>query len=508
MRQPNMNPRALMFVTLMTLFVALVAPIQLGAQHTHYKFIDIPTLGGPAAIGQVDGTGISQFVNNWGVVVGGADTSISDPTAPGCADCFLIHAFRWQDGVLSDLGALSGVNFSHATSVNARGWATGGSFTAAIDPLTGGQTEHAVLWKDGEIIDLGTLPAGIESAGLYVKNSGEVVGFSTVDTKPDPFASIGLGPFPSATHAFIWKNGVIRDLGTLGGPDAFATAGGCNLQRDGLVAGASFTSSTPNPSGFPTLDPFLWKDGTMIDLGSLGGTFGVAQCANNRGQVIGQSNLAGGVDQHAFLWQDGNLADLRTLGGSFSVAFWLNNAGEAVGGADTTGDESFHATLWRNGQITDLGTLDDDCASRALAINSKNQIIGQSFNCDTNTLRAVLWEKESVIDLNAAIPPNSSLQLVEPFNINDRGEIVGRGLPAGCDDGDVCGHIFLLIPCNDVEGQSCQDNAAISGLRDSASLSTSATPRARPYTTKNIVAQWRARLGQRYNMRTLARPQK
>jgi hypothetical protein len=49
------------------------------------------------------------------------------------------------------------------------------------------------------------------------------------------------------------------------------------------------------------------------------------------------------------------------------------------------------------------------------------------------------------IDLNAAVPPNLSLQLVEPFNINDRGEIVGRGLPAGCDNGDACGHKDILF---------------------------------------------------------------
>jgi uncharacterized membrane protein len=83
-----------------------------------------------------------------------------------------------------------------------------------------------------KIIDLGTLGTGVNSAGLYVKNSGEV-GFSRVDTEPDSFAAKQLTPFVSHTHTFIWKNGAIEDLGTLGGPDVFATAGGCDLQRDG-----------------------------------------------------------------------------------------------------------------------------------------------------------------------------------------------------------------------------------------------------------------------------------
>jgi probable HAF family extracellular repeat protein len=494
-----MKLRALILHGAIAMLPAL--PLQSAAQNPRYRLIDIPTLGGPGVIGQVDGWGLSQFVNNSGVVVGGAATAIPDP---GCDDCFLIHAFRWQNGIVEDLGALPGVNFSHATSINARGWATGGSFTADIDPLTGRQTEHAVLWKDSEIIDLGTIGTGVNTAGLYIKNSGQVVGFGTADTDPDPFASIGLTPFASHTHTFVWKDGIMQDLGTLGGPDAFATAGGCNLQRDGLVAGASFTSSTPNASGFPTLDPFLWKDGTMIDLGGLGGTFGTAQCANNRGQVIGQSNLLGDKNQHAFLWEQGAMKDLGTLGGSFSIAIWLNNTGEVVGGSDTSDNESFHATLWRNGRIHDLGTLQGDCASLAFAINSESQIIGQSFNCETETARAVLWDKGTIIDLNEAIPADSSLRLTETFNINEHGEIVGRGLPPGCDDGDACGHIFLLTPCDGAVTRSCGANntrmsnsGVASGGRAIANRDTNAT--------KELVARLRAGLVHRYKPK-MSRP--
>jgi probable HAF family extracellular repeat protein len=129
-------------------------------------------------MGQVDGQGISQFINHAGVVVGGLDTTAPDPYCLN-KDCFIPHAFRWQGGVLTDLGSLPGVNFSHATSVNSRGWATGGSFTSNLDPLTGQPAEHAVVWKGGKIVDLGTLGTGLESAGLYVNDAGEIVGFST-----------------------------------------------------------------------------------------------------------------------------------------------------------------------------------------------------------------------------------------------------------------------------------------------------------------------------------------
>ena len=54
-----------------------------------------------------------------------------------------------------------------------------------------------------------------------------------------------------------------------------------------------------------------------------------------------------------------------------------------------------------------------------------------------------------MVNLNTLIPPNSSLYLIETVAINDRGEIVGDGLPSGCGDDGTCGHAYLLIPCDD-----------------------------------------------------------
>lgn len=495
------------------LLAELGAPCWLSAQNRRYKFVDIATLGGPSAEGQVDGTGLSQYLNELGVVVGGSDIPVPDPNAPNnCINtsCFLNHGFRWQRGVLTDLGALPGANQSHATSINARGLATGGSSTATFDPLTGRLGEHAVLWRDEGILDLGTLGTGVNSAGLYVNNAGEVVGFATVDTTLDPFPN---GPWASPMHAFIWRGGVMRDLGTLGGLDS-SVAGGCNNQRVDLVAGWSYTNLTPNlTTGVPTQHAFLWENGRMVDIPTLGGTFATAQCANNQGQVIGQSNLArdagcdgsvfdGFCNQHAFLWDHGMLRDLGAFdGGNFSQAYWINNEGEVVGGATTS--DAFHAALWRKGAITDLGTLPGDCFSQANAINSSGQIIGQSFSCDGTISRAVVWINRSIIDLNAAIPPNSTLQLVETDNINDHGEIVGRGLPAGCGDPNLCGHVFLLIPCDAAVSQSCHDspnNNDIGG--NPASVETGVvTPD--PKETREFVDRLRARLAQQYRFGAL-----
>ena len=215
-----MKPGTLAFITGFIFLLTLALPIQLGAQHTRYKLIDIGTFGGPVSYIAGNETGHRQL-NNRGIVAGTADISTPDPNVANpdlCLnpDCFLSHAFQWQNDVLTDLGTLAGFdNFSEANVINERGWISGSSQTGDLDPVTGGLAQHAVLWKDGEIIDLGTL-GGNESGGYYINNEGQVVGASAINTTFDPSSQFG-----ATTHPFLWENGVMLDLGTLGGPDAF-----------------------------------------------------------------------------------------------------------------------------------------------------------------------------------------------------------------------------------------------------------------------------------------------
>jgi len=450
------------FAGLALLFAALALPLRLAAQdkqdpnrrhHHHYQLIDMGTFGGPASyvnetIFLLNGRG---DLNGRGLVHGAAATSI--PTTPtsnfiactgglGGGVPFVFHAFEWEMGVVSDLGTLTGAdnNCSSPGGINAHGEIVGSSENGEIDPLTGINKLRAVRWKDGEIQDLGTL-GGDEGSAASINRRGQVVGIAT-NAIPDPIACFGLG---AQCRAFLWQEGVMRDLGTLGGPDAFAIL----INDRGQIAGASYTNSTPPV----TTDPFFWENGKMTDLGTFGGTFGFPLALNNRGQVVGQSNLVGDLTAHPFLWpgKDGNMQDLGTLGGSSGgTAIAINEAGEIVGFSAPAGDQSVHAFLWRSGVMTDLGIVDGDLCSTANAINSRSQVVGISAaTCDFLTRRAFLWENGSMVDLNTLIPPGSGLQLTIAETINDRGEIAGNGTPQGCGVMEQCGHAFLLIPCDE-----------------------------------------------------------
>ncbi len=54
-----------------------------------------------------------------------------------------------------------------------------------------------------------------------------------------------------------------------------------------------------------------------------------------------------------------------------------------------------------------------------------------------------------MVDLNTLISSKSGFSVVLVRNINDLGEITGRGAPRGGDNSDVCGHDYLLIPCDE-----------------------------------------------------------
>ncbi len=470
-----MKSRQLMRVATVTLALMAIS-LPLAAQdgrpkHHHYELFDLGSFGGPGAPGggfNGDGPSFGQL-NARGMSVGALDTSTPDPNAPNSCffDCFVDIGFVWQDGVVTPLPPLHGGKYlsSYASAINNFGQIAGAAENGATDPLTGWPGEiRAVLWERGHIADLETL-GGNESSANAINDLGQVVGGSLTRT-PDPFANDNIAacgiyaglpftfnalavPGATETHAFIWQNGSMRDLHTLGGPDSTAWI----INDRGEVAGESFISFSANPStGVPTVDPFFWspEDGKMTDLGGLGGTCGWTVWLNNRGQVVGFSNPPGDQTEHPFIWSKSQgMVDLFLnggLGGTFGHPDFVNDAGEVVGFATIPGDQDGHGFLWRNGVMTDLGTVGTDLDSEGGSINSRGQVAGTSFTFGVGDLHGFLWENGGpLVDLNKLVVPGSSMTVTAALLINDHGEIACTG----SSDAVPSEHPCMLIPCDE-----------------------------------------------------------
>jgi probable HAF family extracellular repeat protein len=407
--------------------IALAGPAQARAQYP-YTLIDPGTFGGSSSGPSV---GIELTPN--GVLLGSADTTIPDSDSPSsnpfvAPDPDLTHAFAWRAGRLEDLGALPGNNSSAIVEMNGNGLGVGASETSVVDPFTGSPAIHAVTFKDGRVQDLGTLPGGTESLASAVNSSGQVAGVS-LSGPPDPlfqFPTIGL-PMGSPLRAFIWQDGVMRDLGTLGGPDATVA----NLNAQGQIAGSSETDSTPNSStGLATIHPFVWQNGHMRDLGTLGGTLATAAWMNDAGEVVGTSSLAGDNTADPFLWTGTKMIDLGGFGGGYGQAMWINGQGDVTGFSSTTAGNA-DGFLWRDGKLIDLPPVPGTVDAFPQSVNNLDQVVGETDVSPNTPIIAALWTGGRTYDLNTLIAP-SSLQLVSAGYIDEKGDIVGFGiLPDG-----------------------------------------------------------------------------
>jgi probable HAF family extracellular repeat protein len=457
-------------------------------KHQHYRVVDLGTMGGPQSFLNEEGVPVfpnTRVLNRAGEVAAIGDTTTPDPFNPFCfgQDCDVIYAFRWEDGVQTNLGVLpqnpamgpqapcldcAWSSWPYWISDN--GMVAGTSENNAIDQLVGAPASLAVLWKDGKIINLGTL-GGNQSVAVAVNTRGEVVGAalnSTFDPYPGRYPDANFFIFGNGTqsHAFMWREGKMQDLGTLGGPDSVAFF----VNERGQVAGTSDVDYASNVvTGGPTVHPFLWRNGRMIDLvahapaGMFGGTYGSITGLNDRGQVAGIMNLTGDLTWRSFLWDEGEITDLGTLGGVITAAEGLNSAGHVVGRSDVTaiceacppGDKKqlHHPFLWKDGVMVDLGVLPGDTAATAYSVNAQDQVVGQaalctkvrsSDGCDSLVYHAFLWENGSLAGLQSLLVPGSNVSLNNAININDRGEIVGMGVLPNGDQ-----HVVLLIPCDE-----------------------------------------------------------
>lgn len=301
-----------------------------------------------------------------------------------------------------DLGTAA-VRVSYVKGINNTGQVVGQSCTT-VNPVVC----HAFLWEDGVMTDLGTL-GGWGSQANSINDAGQVVGWSDV--------AIGA-------RAFIWENGVMSALSK---PPSAVASYANDINDAGDVVG-----SVEYPYD-PVLNvhhhPALWAGGgAPVELAvPPADSHGVAYGINSAGQIVGGATYtqeSGFEVFRATLWDPGiNDVGLAAFGPGYSYALKINDSGQVVGSSDSAG-----SYVWQNGEATVLGA-----GGIATDINNRGQVVGSA---DV----PFLWEDGVVRDLNDLIDPASGWILQSAEAINDGGQIVGVGRHNGVSSG------FLLNP--------------------------------------------------------------
>lgn len=247
----------------------------------------------------------SHGINDKGAIVGRMGTTTSD-----------WHAFKYQFGVVTDLGA--GTK-SIAFDINISNDIAGQFSVAGTPPR-----HYAVVWG-----------GGAPGSPYWLGGFGGYIDFA---------AAIADAPVVAGTtallsgyrHAFLWIGGSLRDLGTLGGYNSFGRGLTVGTWPDPTEASIFVVGESEILTGIPTTHAFLYNMGTMTDLGTLPGcTQTYAYAINKDRHVVGTCSGPGSV--RAWLWNGTSMIDLESLlpPGSgwekLAVAYDINDNGQITG---------------------------------------------------------------------------------------------------------------------------------------------------------------------------------
>jgi probable HAF family extracellular repeat protein len=392
---------------------SLLSTLVMAQPSPSYTVTDLGVVGGPP--------GQPFVVANHGLISEGV--AVSDT---------VWHAMLSFHGMQFDLAKAGGLGgpSSVAFGVNEKGQAVGEAETPNSDrngeDFCGFRSQHVCqpfIWQNGVMAPLPLLknPNGVTGANGVahaINNRGQIVGTSE-NGEPDstcPIVNHALGQYQQFRFKpVIWHNGTVQELPTVSGdPDGIAFAINDNGQAVGASGECTAFLINNDLTYLHGLHATLWENGTVTDLGNLGGVAGgggnTAFSINNRGQVVGHMGRADGP----------------------AVAYlWSKEAG-----------------------IQNLGTLPGDFTSVALSINENGDIVGISLDAEFNPRAYVRLDGGMLVDLNSLIPADSPLFLFDACSINSRKEIIGIAVDGAGDF-----HGYLATPSNTTSDSSAAPSA-------------------------------------------------
>lgn len=321
-----------------------------------------------------------------------------------------------QTYTMTDIGVPSGDTSAVPRGINASAQITGSTGPGGYSP-----DSSVFVYGNDSFTLFGTL-GGDSGIGNGINRSGQVAGYSVNSA--------------STYRAFISEGDTLVDIGDLGGGTAVAYA----INDSGEVVGSSVTANGSN-------HPFLYSNSKLTDLGTLGSPQGgawwnSAEGINNSGTVVGysytnQNNAA----FRGFIWKNGKMIEMGTLGGSLSQAYAINNLGQVTGIAYLkSGAAHAFITDTSGKNMKDLGALQEISDSWGFGINDSGVVVGQSYT-NSGAVHAFVYKNNKMQDLNSLVPKGSGWTLVVANGVNDLGQIIADGLDNKGNE-----HTFLLTP--------------------------------------------------------------
>jgi len=321
----------------------------------------------------------------------------------------------------------------------------------------------AATAQEYEVTDLGAL--GANNTTWSVNAAGQIAGWSNLDGNGglhdegffydgDSVHYIGT-PGPTTRSDLLGVNDLGEAVGKSGtvheNGEALLRRTNGSVQQLGTLGGSRSAARSINSSsqvvGWSKLQgdlesrPFLWEDGVMTPLALLGGTQGQAEWINDAGQIVGGSTTdGGGLTQFAVLWENGIPTRLPPLHPTLNnIASYIHDNGDIAGSitSQTPTGLATRGAIWRDGQILlQLGTLADgtpvepEASSWASGVNASGVVVGMSVNAQS-ALVPFVYRNGEMVQLDTLMPDPWIATWVGAGAINDAGQIAVTGLLPG-----------------------------------------------------------------------------
>ena len=307
-----------------------------------------------------------------------------------------------------------------------------GEVSGQIPPkMTDDGMYHAALWRQGQVIDLGLIGcrrtvSRCWSTAFGLNNNTIQGGDSHV---PSPWPSPYHQPWSVYyAHETLWRDGQARAIRTIGWE--FGKVYDVNDRGTAVGSSRDTDWSATKQADYLVHGFVYFNDRRVYRIGDLQQQ-SVAYAVNERDQVTGKIDI--GNRMRAFLWDNGTLRDIGHLGGFESYGNDINDhPSPMIVGHSVDQASQVRAFVWRDGVMRGLPHLPGENRSSASGVNNGGDIVGASGD------RAVIWRNERVYDLNRLLTRSPAERLTVAVEINNRGQILARGARS----------YYLLTPAN------------------------------------------------------------